>query len=136
MQAGDWPKKDFDGSLYLDECFVAGSMCAGVWHFSQATAGVFALECCSRLSWWSNFFSEGSQRIRLKLFTVVLQVAAHAIFAIGILHLHPEVVTVLVGEGFGNFFVAIEAFEGRRTRPKDMAGFALRCAAERRMRFG
>lgn len=62
---------------------------------------------------------------QLKGFTVVFQVAAHAIFSIGIAHLHFEVIAVLGGKILGNFFVAINAFEGRRTGSKGVAGSAL-----------
>ncbi len=66
---------------------------------------------------------------------VVLEVAAHTIFAIGILHLQAKVETVFAGEGLGNFFMAIEAFELRSACAKNVAGVALRGAGKRRVRF-
>lgn len=71
-----------------------------------------------------------------EIFPVVLEVAAHAIFAVGILHLQAKVVTVFASEGLGNFFVAMEAFESRSACAKNVAGVALRGAGKSRVRFG
>lgn len=58
---------------------------------------------------------------------VVLQVAAHAIFALRILHLETCVVAVFFGEGFSDFLMAIETLKRGSFRAKLMAGRALGC---------
>jgi len=50
-----------------------------------------------------------------KIFTVVFQVAADAVFAFRILHLDVEVIPVLRGKVLRDFLVAIEATERGRT---------------------
>ena len=67
---------------------------------------------------------------------IVLQMAPHAVFAIGILHSEPRVVAVLGIEATGNFFVAVQALKCRRAGAELMATRALSCSCERLMRFG
>ena len=67
---------------------------------------------------------------------IVLQMAPHAVFAIGILHSEPRVVAVLGIEATGNFFVAVQAFKRGRAGAELMATRALSCSCERLMRFG
>jgi hypothetical protein len=73
---------------------------------------------------------------QIELLPVVLQVAVHAIFSIRILHLHMEVIAVFVGEVFGDFLVAVEAFKCGSAGPENVAGVALSCSGERGMGFG
>ena len=72
---------------------------------------------------------------QVEIFAVVLEVAAHTIFAIGILHLQAKVVAVFAGEDLGDFFVAIETFERGSACAKNVAGVALHGAGKRRVRF-
>ena len=67
---------------------------------------------------------------QIELLPVMLQVATHAIFSIRILHLHMEVVAVFVGEVFGDFLVAVEAFKCGSAGPENVAGVALSCSGE------
>ena len=71
-----------------------------------------------------------------EIHAVVFQMAPHAVFPVGILHSEPSVVSVLGVEAAGNFFMAIQALKGRRTRTELMATRTLRCPRERLMRFG
>jgi hypothetical protein len=72
---------------------------------------------------------------QIKVLAVVLRVTAHAIFAIGILHLHSKVVAMLVGECLRDFLMTSEALEGRRAGTENMAGIALGRSAKGRMGF-
>ena len=65
----------------------------------------------------------------VEILAVVFQVAANAVLAGGIVHLELEVVAVFCGERLGDFFVAIEAFEGGSAGAELVAGIALRGAA-------
>lgn len=58
-------------------------------------------------------------------FSVVLEMAFHTIFAIGIAHLDLEMITMLRGEIVGDFFMAIEAFERGRHGAEGVACCAL-----------
>ena len=71
-----------------------------------------------------------------KLFTVVVQMAADAILAIGVFHFQPRVIAMLFGERARNFLVTLKTFEGRRAGSELVTAGALRCPAERLMRFG
>ncbi len=74
-------------------------------------------------------FLEGSGPLnQIEGFSVVLQMAAHAIFAVGIAHLNLEVVAVLGRKILGDFLVAIEALEGGRDGAKGVARCALRAS--------
>lgn len=73
---------------------------------------------------------------QVKLLAVVFQVAAHAIFAIRIVHLHVGVVTVLVGKSLGDFLVAIQTFVCGGAGSELVATVALRGTAERGVRLG
>lgn len=70
-----------------------------------------------------------------KIHAVVLQMAAHALFAVRILHLQPRMVAPLLGKQLRNFLVATKAFEGGRAGAELVATRAFRCSAERLMRF-
>ena len=72
---------------------------------------------------------------QVEIFAVVLEVAAHTILAVGVLHLHLCVIAVLVGECFGNFLMTIKTFVGGSARAKLVTGVALRGAAQRGMSF-
>ena len=60
-----------------------------------------------------------------EIHAVVIEVAADTIFAIGILHLNLGVISVLRSQPLRHFFMAIQAFEGRRAGPELVAGRAL-----------
>ena len=62
--------------------------------------------------------------------TIVVEVAANAIPAVGILHPESRVIALLHGQAFGDLFVAFEAFKRGRTRSELVARIALRRAAE------
>ena len=68
--------------------------------------------------------------------SVVIQVALHAVLAVGIAHLEPVVVAVLVRQPFGDLLVAFQAFEGRNASAKEVATVALRRSGKRLMRLG
>ena len=67
---------------------------------------------------------------------VVFQVAAHAIFALWVLHLETCVIPVFFRERFSNFLVAIETFKCGSFSAKLMAARALGCPGQLLMRFG
>jgi len=83
---------------------------------------------------------------QIEIGPIMLQVAAHAILAVGILHLQVRVVPVLLRKRLGDLLVAIQALKCRSLRPKLMAARALRCARQglvrlrertgRNLRFG
>jgi len=72
---------------------------------------------------------------QVEILPVVLQVAAYAIFSIGIAHLQPGVIPMPPGKCVRHFLVAFQAFECRRAGAKGMARVALRCTAKRRVRL-
>jgi nitrate reductase NapAB chaperone NapD len=67
-----------------------------------------------------------------EILTVVIQVAAHAIFSVRIAHLNLKMVTVLRSEPAGNFLVAIQASESGGASPELMATAAL-CGSRQRL---
>ena len=67
---------------------------------------------------------------------IVFEVTAYAVLPVGILHLHSEVVAMLIGQRFGNFFVAFEALVGGGAGAEHMAGVALRGTGKGGMSFG
>jgi len=70
-----------------------------------------------------------------KILTIVFEVAAHAVPAIGILHLQKRVVALMGGQTVRNFLMAFEAFERRRACTELVAGVALGRAVEGLVRF-
>ena len=60
-----------------------------------------------------------------EIHTVVIEVAANTILAIGILHLDLGMIPVLRGQPLGHFFMAIQAFESRRAGAELVAARAL-----------
>jgi hypothetical protein len=66
---------------------------------------------------------------QMEVLAIVLQVAAHAIPAIRIGYLQPAVVTVVIGEIFGDFLVTVGALKRGSAGAKLMTTRALRCAA-------
>jgi hypothetical protein len=70
-----------------------------------------------------------------KVFPVMFQMAANAILTIGVRHMKLIVIAVLGRKPFGDFFVALQAFEGGRAGAELVAGSALRGAAQGLMRF-
>jgi hypothetical protein len=70
-----------------------------------------------------------------KVFAIVFQMAADAIFAIRIRHLKQRMVAMLFRQTLCHFLVATQALENGRAGPELMATRALRCSAQRLMRF-
>jgi len=66
----------------------------------------------------------------MKVRSVVLEMAVHAIPALRILHLQSGVITMFFGKGFGDFFMAVEALEGGRFGSKFVTTCALRRTRE------
>lgn len=127
-------EKGFGKIFHLDEFAIGGKhVYRGVAFFADES-GVFAFELVA-----GEFVIEFLQRRRpadqLEGFPVVLQMAADAIFAGGIVHLYLEVVAVLGGKVLRDFFVAIEALEGGCASAKGMAGIALGSTTQRRVGF-
>ncbi|HUE54913.1 MAG TPA: hypothetical protein VMO76_03715 [Candidatus Udaeobacter sp.] len=71
-----------------------------------------------------------------KVFSVVIQMTANAILAIGVGYLKLIVIAVLGRKPLGDFLVALEALESGRAGAKLVAAIALRSSAQRLMRFG
>lgn len=90
---------------------------------------MFALQHISRLLVIKLFLSWLPMN-QIEIFAVVLQVAPHAVFSVGILHSEPRVIAVVVGQALRDFFVAVQAFKRWRARAKLMATCALCRAAE------
>jgi len=61
-----------------------------------------------------------------EVLAVMVQVAANAVFAVGISHLQLKVITVLGGKPPGDFLVAIETLESGSAGAKYVAVRALR----------
>lgn len=70
-----------------------------------------------------------------KILAIVLEMAAHAIPAVGILHSEECVIALMRGQAVGNFLVAFQAFERRRAGSKLVAGVALGRAVQGLVRF-
>lgn len=121
--------------LHLDEFAIGGKHVRRGVAFFAHEAGVFAFELVAGL-FVIKFLQGRFPADQVKGLAVVFQVAAHTIFAIGIAHLHFEVVTVLRGKILRDFFVTIDALEGGSAGPERVAGSALRGAAEGRVGFG
>jgi len=66
----------------------------------------------------------------------MLEVAPHAVPAIGILHPEKRVVALMRGQPVGDFLMAFEALERRRAGSELVAGVALGRAVEGLVRFG
>ena len=60
--------------------------------------------------------------------TVVFEMAAHTIFAVGIFHGEARVISATCGEMLRNLLVALETFECRGAGAELVAGRTLRCA--------
>ena len=60
-----------------------------------------------------------------EVFSVVLEMTADAVFAIGVTHLNLSVISVLRFQSLRHFLVAIQALEGRSARAELMATHAL-----------
>lgn len=128
-------KKGFRLILVLDERFDGGQhVRRGVTLFAR-DRGVFTVKVVAGQSVVELLLRRFPVN-QTEVFTVVLQVAANALLPIRILHLHAEVVAVFVGEGFGDFFVAIEAFESGSFGTEDVARIALRGSGQGRMCLG
>ena len=61
-----------------------------------------------------------------KILAIMLEVAPHAVPAIGILHPKKRMVALMRGQTVQNLPMAFEAFERRRTGSELVAGVALR----------
>jgi len=66
---------------------------------------------------------------QIEVFAVVLQMAAHAILAIGVLHLNCGVIAMFRRKALRHLFMAIKALKGRSTGAKLMAACAPRGSA-------
>jgi len=62
---------------------------------------------------------------QIKVLAVVFEVAADALFPIGIPHLYLGVISVLTSNPLRHFFMAIQAFESRGAGAELMAARAL-----------
>src|SRR3984957_8977020 len=71
-----------------------------------------------------------------KILTIVFEVAAYAITAVGILHPEKRVVALMRRQAVRNFLVTFEAFERGRAGTELVASVALGRAAEGLVRFG
>lgn len=71
-----------------------------------------------------------------KIHSIVLQMAAHAVLAVRILHLQLRVVALLFGEQLRDLFVAVQTLECGRTGAEFVAARALCCSTELLVRFG
>jgi hypothetical protein len=109
---------------------VLGSMA-----FLASKAGVFIHQQITRqlvIELLEGRFPMDQREIR----AIVLHVAPHAIVAVGILHPNLRVESPMGCQSLSDFFVAVQAFECRRTRSELVAGRALRSTAQRLMRLG
>lgn len=97
--------------------------------FLAGSIRVFALQRVPRLLVVKLFLSWLPMN-QIEIFAVVLQVAPHAVFPVGILHSEPRVIAVVVGQALRDFFVAVQALKRWRARTKLMATCALRRATE------
>jgi len=70
-----------------------------------------------------------------KIPAIVLEMAPDAIPATRILHPEERVITLVSGEAFGNFLMAIQAFERRRAGSELVASVAFGGALERLVRL-
>jgi len=128
-------EKGFAQVLHLDEFAIRGKHVCGRVALFANEIGVLAFEFVAR-EFVVKFLQRRLPANQVEIFAVVFQVAAHAVFSIGIAHLHFKVVSVLRGKILRNFLVAIDALERGRASSEGMAGSALRSAAERRVGLG
>src|ERR1700747_3475602 len=71
-----------------------------------------------------------------EVFSIVLQVAAHAVFTVRVLHFQARVVAMICSKTLRYLFVAIEALKGRHAGAKLVTTRALRGTGQRLMSFG
>lgn len=67
---------------------------------------------------------------------IVLEVTAHTILPVWILHFQLKVIAVLVGKVVGNFLMAAEALERGSASAENVAGIALGVPGQRGVRPG
>ncbi len=78
----------------------------------------------------------GSSRIVLTATPIVFQMAAHTIFAAGILHPEPRLISTVSRKMLRDLFVAVEALECRSARTELVASRALSRSCQRLVRDG
>ena len=113
------------GILHLDKRANLGSHVRRHVAFLASKPGVFSHQVVARQAMIELLFRRFPVDQR-EILSVVFQMAAHAIFAIRILHLQARVKSVLPGDGLSDLLVAIQALEGWRAGAEFMATGALR----------
>src|ERR1700694_4600545 len=109
-------------------------MCRGVAfltvHSNMASIQNIACQAVIELSKWQLPVDE------VEVSAVVFEVAAHAVSALGILHLQAGVIAVFFRQRFGYFLVAVQAFKCRGLCTEQVATCALRGPRYTLVRFG
>jgi hypothetical protein len=119
------PEKGLREVLHLDERPILPNHVGGQVAFFACNAGVLALQFVARQP-VIELFLRWLPVNQAEVFTVMIQVAAHTISAVGVGHLQLKVIAVLGRQPLGNFLVAIQALESGRTGPELVATRALR----------
>jgi len=129
------PKEGLGEILHFDEsALVSHHIHRRVASFAS-DAGVFSFEDVAGKP-VIELFLRALPMDKSKVLAVVLEMAADAVFPIGIVHLNLKVVAVLRGQPPGDFLVAIETLESGSAGTKYVAACALRSAAQRLVGFG
>ena len=102
-------KEGFVQILHFDQGAIRRNHVRRSVAFFAGQIGVFAFELIARQPMFELLFRRFPMN-EIEVFPIVLQVAAYAVLAIRILHLHLEVIAVLGGEILGDFLVAFQTF--------------------------
>lgn len=103
--------------------------------FLTRNAGVLAFQLVARQP-MIELFLRWLPMDQTEVFSVVVQVAVHAVLAVRAFHLQARMVAVVRSQPSRYLFVAIEALEGRHAGAKLMATRALRGTRQGLMSFG
>jgi hypothetical protein len=121
-------EKGFRGIFHLDERALIPNHVGRHVAFFTSDARMLAFQLVARLQVIELLLRQLPVD-QVEVFTVVLQVTPHAVFAIRIFHSQPGVVSVIRRKTLRNLFVAVEALESWRAGPKLVATRALRGSA-------
>ena len=129
------PKKRLADIFVFNECAVLTTYVFRSVTLSARDACVFALQSVSR-KLVVKLLLRGLPVNQRKINPIVFQMAAHTVFAAGILHPEPRVISTVSRKTLRDLFVAVEALECRSARTELVASRALSRSCQRLVRGG
>lgn len=128
------PEKGLRKIFHFDECALIRNHVGGHVTFLAGNTRMLCLQVVARQPVIKLFLRRLPVN-QIEVLAVVFQVAADAVFAVGISHLKLRVIAVVRFQTSRYFFMAIQAFESRRVSAELMAARALRRSREGLVRF-